>query len=75
MKMTEEQKLEHQKAMKPFWDRLQWDWDHLLDSDINPFVKAGEGDAKPKERTGFEDITHAIKNIWVESRKLKKQRS
>lgn len=60
--------------MKPYWDRLHWDYDHLWDfSSYNPFVLAGEGDSLPKHRTGLQDVTHAIKNIWVEWSRLKKE--
>ena len=56
--------------MAKVWARLKWDLVRLLNpskwSDINPYVAAGEGDAKPKKRTAWEDITHALKNLVVE---------
>ena len=68
--MTED---EYDIAMKPFRDRFQWDKDHFFDrKSYNPFVAAGEGDAKPKNRTGFQDYFHALKNLYVESRRIKK---
>ena len=67
-KLSKEQ---YKAAMQPYWDRLSWNWRHLLDQDANPYVAAGEGDAKPKTRTGREDLFHSIKNIWKESRRLR----
>jgi len=55
------------------YKRLKWDFRHVLDSSSgNPYVAAGEGDAKPKNRTGFEDLSHAIKNLFVEARRARK---
>ena len=62
---------------QPSWHdvkaRFWWDVRNVFNRhDVNPYVAAGEGDSKPKKRTGFEDITHATKNLWVEWRRLKK---
>jgi len=60
------------EAREPY-RRLKWDFRHVLDaSSSNPYVAAGEGDAKPKHRTGFEDLSHAIKNLFVEARRARK---
>ena len=65
---------EYDKAMQPFRDRYQWNLDHMFTSDINPCVAAGEGGAKPKNRTAFQDYFHSLKNLYVESRRLKRGR-
>ena len=60
--------------MRPYWARLWWDISHIITfrwTAINPYVAAGEGDLKPKNRTAWEDVTHAIKNIWVEYARIK----
>jgi len=61
-----------QPTMSEVWARLWWDVRHLLDfKSYNPMVAAGEGDLKPKNRTGLEDVTHAIENVWKEWRRRK----
>lgn len=56
---------------KPYWDRFVWDVKHLFDRKaINPYVAAGEGDLKPKNRTAVEDIGHAVKNLKVEAERI-----
>ncbi len=57
--------------MSEHWARLWWDVRHIFSNDANPYILNGQGDFKGARRTGFEDITHAIKNIWVEWRRLK----
>lgn len=48
--------------------RLWWDVRHLFDSErFNPYVVNGEGGFTGANRTGLEDITHALKNVLVES--------
>lgn len=59
------------EKMEPFVERLRWDFEHLFDrKSFNPWVTAGEGDSKPKNRTGFEDLFHALKNIPVEALRI-----
>lgn len=55
-----------QPTMKDVIDRLKWNFKNLGSDEYNPFVAAGEGDSKPKNRTAWEDVTHSIKNVWVE---------
>lgn len=63
------------EEMEPYIQRLAWDFEHLFDGkSVNPWVRAGEGDAKPKNRTGFEDVTHAIKNVAVEWGRIVRRR-
>ena len=56
----------------PYWHRFAWDVRNLFNNDANPYVLQGEGDALPKRRTGFEDITHAFKNLFVEGWRILK---
>ena len=61
-----------QPSMRKVWKRLWWNFRHLGSEQINPYVRAGEGDLLPKERTALEDLSHAFKNVLVERwRKLK----
>lgn len=55
-----------QPSMKQVWKRLWWNFRHLGSEQINPYVRAGEGDLLPKERTALEDLSHALKNVLVE---------
>lgn len=64
---------EYDAKMQPYRDRFWWNMHHLFSVEINPYVAKGEGDALPKNRTGMEDLFHSIKNLWVESGRLKKQ--
>ena len=58
--------------MKPYFDRLDWDKDHLFDfKSFNPYISLGEGDFEPKKRIGLIDYVHALKNIGVEWQRLK----
>lgn len=60
--------------MAKYFDRLDWDRAHLTDvTNYNPFVAAGEGGSQPKNRTGFQDYFHALKNIGVEWQRLQEQ--
>lgn len=59
--------------MKPYWDRLVWDFKHLSSDEINPYVKAGEDGLEPKERTGLEDLSHAIENFFKEAWRKRKE--
>ena len=60
-----------QPSMRNVWKRLWWNMRHLGSEQINPYVRAGEGDSRPKERTALEDLPHALKNVPVEGwRKL-----
>ena len=59
-------------SMRKVWKRLWWNMRHLGSEQINPYVRAGEGDALPKERSALEDLFHALKNVLAEGwRKLK----
>jgi hypothetical protein len=40
--------------MRKVWKRLWWNIRHLGSEQINPYVRAGEGDALPKERSALE---------------------
>ena len=62
------------KRFKPYWDRWVWDIKNIANDEPNPFVLAGEGDLLPKRRSGFEDIGHATKNLFVEGWRIVKTR-
>jgi hypothetical protein len=50
--------------------RVKWNLAHLFDrKSVNPYVAAGEDDLKPKQRTGWEDLFHSIKNLWAHTPK------
>lgn len=49
------------------WQRLGWDVVHLFDTkSFNPMIDEDneEPGLKAKHRTGLQDITHAVKNLW-----------
>ena len=55
------------KSVKDAYARLMWDVHHIFDWESNnPYVSAGEGGSKPKNRTGLEDFFHALVNLPVE---------
>jgi hypothetical protein len=55
--------------MEKYWARLRWDVRHLFSREINPYT-ALEAHGVKDPRTGLQDIGHAIRNVWVEWRRL-----
>lgn len=65
--MTEAQ---YNEAMKPFIERRDWNYAHLLDFKTpNPYT-GDEAHGVKDQRIAIVDITHSIKNVWKESRRL-----
>ena len=48
---------------KDKWKRLWWDIRNIANDEPNPYTLEGEGDLKPVERTAWDDLGHAIRNI------------
>ena len=56
--------------MKPFIERRDWNWSHLLDFKTpNPYT-ASEEHGVDEPRIAIVDLFHSIKNVWKESRRL-----
>ncbi|TFH41786.1 MAG: hypothetical protein E4H01_14400 [Lysobacterales bacterium] len=71
-KLTHIEQNAYNLEMMKFEQRVAWNWRHFFDfKSFNPYVARGEGDSTPKHRTGMQDITHSLKNLLVEGRRLK----
>lgn len=53
-------------TLRDAWNRLGWAAVHLVyrPGDLSPYVIDGEGGLRPKNRRGWDDISHAAENVY-----------